>query len=169
MATKGVLTNIRIIAPSRARPKAGDLFAIRPDELGYLFGRVIDPDTPRFGFPKPVILTYLYAPLFPTMEVPPRAALRPDALLIPPFGINRLPWSRGYFHVVDHWPLTDTDVLPRHIFMSTLFGKHVFLDEDGHPVTDPGYPVGPWALRSYRTVDDDISEALGIPQVPDDD
>jgi hypothetical protein len=168
MATRNVRTNIRIIAPSRARLRAGDVFAIRPDELGYLFGQVIDPDTPRFGFPKPVIQTYIYAPLFATIEVPPRETLRPDALLIPPFGINRLPWSRGYFHVVGHWPLTAGDVLPGHVFVRTLLGKRIYLDEHGHPVSDPGRPVASWGLSSYRTVDDDISDALGIPRVPDD-
>ena len=159
-------TNIRVIAPSRRRLHAGDLFAVRPADLGYLFGRVINVDTRIGGFPGDVILAYIYRPLFDGLDPPGPGALGPHELLIPPFGINRLPWSRGYFFTVAHRPLAPGDVLPRHVFHRTTPIRDDYLDEHGVAVVDPRPPIGEWGLNSYRTIDDDISLALGLPLAP---
>lgn len=169
MAVNPVRTNIRIISPSRSRPRAGDLFAIRPGELGYLFGRIIDPDTKIGGFRHGgVILIYIYKPVFETMDPPPAGALSRDQLLIPPLGINRLPWSRGYFHTIERRPLAPDDVLRRHVFHDTIGGMDRYVDEDGNLVGS-AESAGVWGLNSFRTVDDEISRALGLALVLDDD
>lgn len=169
MAVKPVRTNIRIIGPSRLHPRAGDLFAIRPDELGYLFGRIVDPDTKIGGFRDGgVILIYIYEPVFDTMDPPPAGVLSRHQLLIRPLGINRLPWSRGYFHTVERRPLAPDDVLPRHVFHDTIGRSDRYVDEHGNLV-ESAESAGSWGLHSFRTVDDEISRALGLPPVPFDD
>jgi hypothetical protein len=96
---------------------------------------------------------------------PERGALRPDMLLLPPIFINRLPWTKGYFHTVAHWPLRAHDLLPRHCF-SHFSGKYV--DENGENLPGPTEPCGEWVLMSYRMLDDLVSDAVGIPRAPED-
>jgi hypothetical protein len=169
MATHSPPTNLQVIAPSRAKLRAGDLFVVQPANLGYLFGLVVDTDTRLGGFPGGVILAYIFAPLFATMDPPPPGEISPRRLLIPPFGINRLPWSRGYFHTVEHRALASGDVRPIHVFRDNFGGQDRYVDVDGIEVAKPDMPVGTFGLRSYRTVDDDISRVLGIPLAPADD
>lgn len=87
--------------------------------------------------------------------------LRPSELLVPPPFTNRLPWSRGYFQTIRNAPLTRWDVLPKHVFFSVSL--KCFVDEYGHPVPDPGCPADLYGLHSFRTIDDVVSAALGIP------
>lgn len=138
---------------------------MRPAELGYLFGRVINTDTRIGGFPGDVVLAYIFNPLFPRMELTNFAQLTPSNLLIPPFGINTLPWSRGYFHTVDSRPLLAGDVLAEHVFLESRRTGDFYFDEHGVEV-GPSDNAGVWGLRSFRTIDDEISRALGLPLAP---
>lgn len=42
-----------------------------------------------------------------------------------------------------------------------------YFDENGNEVRGPIEPVGDYGLHSYRTIDDTVSEALGIDRVPE--
>lgn len=167
MASSRPPTNLRLIRPSRARLRPGDVFAAMPGDLGYLFGRVVDTNTRIGGFPGGVILTYMYRPLLPSMDPPHDSVLDPHDLLIPPFGINRLPWSRGYFHVIDHRPLRQEDVLATHVFHDTVHRPSRYVDVHGRVVPKPNHAVAEFALQSYRTIDDIISRIVGLPLAQD--
>lgn len=159
-----VQTNLRVLKPSRKKPAAGDLFVMQLPDERYLFGRVITTDA-VIGPMKDVILIYVYRPRFESREVPARSELSADRLLVSPMMTNRLPWSKGYFETVAHWPLEPGDVLPQHCFLSSAVGR--YFDEKGNELTGPIEPVGDRGLHSYRTLDDEISDALGFDRVPD--
>jgi hypothetical protein len=156
------LTNMRVLTPSRKRLNPGDVFVLQPDER-YLFGRVIGTNT-AVGPMTGCILTYIYRVRSASMQIPPRPDLSPDKLLIPPIMTNRLPWSRGYFETIAHVPLEAGDVLTQHCFRSSG-GK--YYDEANNELPGPIEPVGVRGLHSYRTIDDAVSDALGIARVPD--
>lgn len=156
--------NLRTLNRSRAKPATGDIFAMSPRVGLFLFGRVIRADLPRELAPMPgSYLVYIYRHTSTAMEPDP-TDLVPAALLLPPLFINQMPWSRGYFQAVGHWPLTDGDLLPRHCFWSASRGR--YFDEDFNELSRPIEPCGDWALHSYRTLDDLVSDALGIPRAP---
>ncbi|MDQ2584913.1 immunity 26/phosphotriesterase HocA family protein [Saccharothrix yanglingensis] len=147
---------------SRKAVRAGDVFALHLADGRFLFGRVVAADLPRERAPMPgANLVYVYGP--PSDEpVPDLARLRPDALLIPPLFINRLPWSKGYFRPVAHHDLAEGDVLAHHCFR-TADGQH--LDERGAPVARRTEPCGTWGLAGYVAVDRQVGRALGLPVV----
>jgi hypothetical protein len=55
------------------------------------------------------------------------------------------------------------DVLPQHCFQDS---RGWYFDEQGNRLHAAVEPVGQWGLHSYRTIDDEISKALGIPPAP---
>ena len=118
------------------------------------------------GF-QDVILVYLYKATSSSKTQIPQ--LSPRDLLIRPVGTNRLPWTRGYFETVAHEELREDVVLPSHYFRDSLRGG--FFDERGtrleKEVAPVGVPVGEYGLDSYRTIDDEVSKALGVPLAPD--
>jgi hypothetical protein len=130
----------------------------------FLFGRVIRTDA-RIGPMTGVILIYIYSPRFDSKTPPDRSGLSREELLVSPIMTNRLPWSRGYFETVAHWPLEKGDVLPQHCFLSS--DPAGYYDELSNPLPGPTEPVGDWGLHSFRTIDDAISNAVGIPEAPD--
>ena len=71
----------------------------------------------------------------------------------------------GYFEPCGHAELTDDDVLPQHCFYDPL--RRRYLDDNNHVIVGPVAPVGEWGLQSFRTIDDAVSQALGIPPAPD--
>jgi hypothetical protein len=93
--------------------------------------------------------------------------MRPDRLLVSPIMTNRLPWTRGYFETLANVPLEVGDVLPRHCFLSASRGR--YFDDAGNELAGAIEPVGDYALHSFSTIDDQISDKLGIPRVPADD
>lgn len=156
--TKSVETNLRKLQPSRKKPTPGDVFAMHPADGLYLFGRVVDIEAaPGFG-PPTAVLIYVYRVRSERMELPERSELRPDRLLVSPMMTNRLPWSRGYFQTVAHLPLDAEDVINRHCFLSAVRGR--YFDERGNELPGPIEPVGDYGLHSFRTIDDEISDAL---------
>jgi hypothetical protein len=56
-------------------------------------------------------------------------------------------------------------VLPVHCFRS-LHGRGYF-DEHSNSLPGEMPPVGDYAVDSYRTIDDRISDALGVARAPD--
>ncbi len=70
----------------------------------------------------------------------------------------------GYFEPCGYAELTDEDVLPQHCFYDSL--GHRSLDDDNHVLVGPIAPVGEGGLQSFRTIDDAVSRALGIPLAP---
>ncbi len=162
----GVQTNLRVLKPSRTKPQAGDIFAMKlPDET-YLFGRVIGAELEPPQAPTPqAYLIYVYRERSKTME-PSLDALAPDRLLLPPLFINRMPWTKGYFKALGNRDLSRDDLLQQHCFWSAARGSYV--DESRNVLPAETQPCGDWALVSYRWLDDQISDALGIPRVPED-
>lgn len=153
-------TNLKVLKPSRKPVRAGDVFVCQPDDSRFLFGRVIRTDVNVGGFPNG-ILVYIYNASSSKKGSVPK--LDRDDLLLPPLATNRLPWSRGYFETVTTRPLTDADVLPVHCFRSSSGRCY---DEMGNLMEAPVAPVGDFALQSFRSIDDLISDALGIPKAP---
>ena len=156
--------NLRVLKPSRKKPAPGDVFALSPGDGRFLFGRVIRADLPRERAPMPgANLIYIYRHRSDDTE-PDRAELHPGALLLPPLFINQMPWTKGYFQTVANWPLSDADLVAQHCFLSASRGR--YFDEDFNELPGPVEPCGDWGLHSFRTLDDELSDALGIPGAP---
>ncbi len=131
-----------------------------PDGL-YLHGRVISTAANAGGF-KNSILIYIYKERSDDKDSTP--VLRPRNLLVPPIMTNKQPWSRGYFEFVRHEELRLEDRLRNHCFREALRGW--YFDEVGKRLPNPVEPIGDWGLHSYRTIDDEVSRALGIELAP---
>ncbi len=135
---------------------------LMPDEQ-YLFGRVISADAvikPMEG----VLLLYIYRGRSQYMATPDRAELRPSQLLLPPIMTNRQGWNKGLFETIENVPLDACDALDQHCFVRW---NGDYFDEYSNPLTGPVEPVGDYGLHSFRTIDDEISDALGFERVPD--
>lgn len=133
---------------------------MRPLDGEYLFGRVIDTNANPLGVGGAVLI-YVYRARAATKDPP---VLLRGQLLVPPMMTNNQPWSKGYFEHVENRPLTPMDRLPQHSFKDS---RGRYFDETGARLPGPIEPVGQWGLHSYRTIDDEISKALGIPLAPD--
>jgi hypothetical protein len=133
-----------------------------PPDGRYLFGRVIRTRLERAPMPG-AHLIYIYRHRSDGKQAD-RKELAQSSLLLPPLFINRLPWSKGYFETVAHWPLEPGEVVPQQSFWSVARGR--YLDQDGNVLEGPIEPVGEWGLHSYRTLDDAVCDALGIERAP---
>jgi hypothetical protein len=157
--------NLRVLKRSRKVPLPGDVFVLSPREGLFLFGRVIRTDLPRGKAPMPgAYLVYVYGHRSDDMQPDP-AELRPDALLLPPLFINRMPWTKGYLHTVANWPLTDDELVEQHCFRRA--GPERYFDEERNELPGPSEPCGDWALYSYASLDDRVSDALGMERAPE--
>ena len=157
-------TNLQVLKPSRIKPKQGDVFA-RHIRDQYLFGRVISTEA-MAGWSMPgAILIYIFRIAQRSLTAPSPEATRPENLIIAPAMINRLPWSRGYFQTVERRLLVDGDVLGQHCFRSSS-GR--YFDEHATELPSVVEPCGNWGLHSFRTIDDELSGALGISLAPED-
>lgn len=160
-------TNLRVLKPSRKKPQQGDIFAMQLPDCSYIFGRVVDAevtDPQRAPMPGSYLI-YVYR-IRSSSKAPEVAALTPDQLLLPPVFINKLPWTRGYFETVASSELTPRDLLADGSFWDAARAR--FVDRDGNLLPSERHPAGDWALMSYRWLDDQVSDAVGIPRVPED-
>jgi Immunity protein 26 len=163
--------NFKRLRPSRAKIASGDIFTMRLPDGRYVFGRVVRTDANCFG--PNCILVYVFRYLSPGPDPPARLLVKD--LLIPPTTINRLGWSRGYFLTVGRRPFEDGERLSNHYFRDVRRGRSgetLYVDENGKPLGRPprGALVRRAGLGNYRTVDDDVSDALGIaPAAPETD
>lgn len=152
--------NLRVLRTSRRNPRPGDLFALLPPGDLYLFGRVVSVDASPLGAGR-AILVYLYS--HRSADKRPPSFLSHEDLLVPPMMTNKLPWSRGYFEFVEHRPLAQDDRLRVHCFERSWTHPKQYFDERGTKLSEPLEPLGTWGLESFRTIDDKVSTALGIP------
>lgn len=147
-----------VLKRSRNKPEVGDLFAMLPPAGKYLFGRVIRTDA--MG-PMKALLIYIYADRSEGKKAPEN--LSPHSLLIPPTFTNALGWTHGRFETIENRPLGPGDVLERHCF----YADDRYYNEDWEVVPERTEPCGFGGLVSYRMLDDMISDALGIPRIPE--
>ena len=160
-------TNLAVLTPSRKRLQPGDIFAMLPPDGKYLFGSVIATDA-RVGPMEKLVLIYIYASRSDDKQAGIDLPLVVEDLLVPPTLTNRLPWSRGYFESIGTREISELDVMRPHWFKNRTYGTYF----DAHSMPLSGPPdvperlVGRQALNSYRTIDDSVSSALGIPLVP---
>lgn len=154
--------NLIALTKSRRAPQVGDIFVMQPPDGQFLYGRVISTNAKPLGDEFLGVLIYIYRARSSVKTPVPE--LSREQLLLAPIMTNRLPWSKGYFEHVENHPLHGTDRLARHCFQNS-YGR--YFDEVGNELTSPVQPTGRFALKSYRTIDDAISEALGIPLSPD--
>ena len=160
-----ILTNLQLIKRSRHVPVRGDLFVMQLPAGTYLFGRIVLAEGSEGKGPMPCSnLVYIYSSQS-TGKEPDHNRLTPDNLLIPPVWTNRLGWSRGIFQTVCNAPLRECDLLRQHCFRDSF--REIYLDEAGRKLPHRVEPCGEWGLVSYRWIDDHISDALGIPRVPE--
>jgi hypothetical protein len=143
---------------------AGDIFVMLPPDGKYLFGRVVSTSA-LAGPSMPANLIYVFKARSPVKSIPDASELRTDRFLIAPLMINRLPWSKGYFETLANRRLGEDEILKQHCFRSSE-GRWYY-DEHCRELSGPIEPCGRWGMHSYRTLDDDISKALGIPLAPD--
>lgn len=159
-----VKTNLKIIKKTSKSPITGDIFAIQLPSMKYIFGRVISAEPPREISPMPLsYLIYIYS-FQSDIEIPNYEKLTPDNLLLSPIWTNRLGWKKGYFQIISNQPLVADVLLSQHCFRRY---NGSFVDEVGQKLTRRTEPCGEWGLVSYRWIDDHVSDAIGIPRVPE--
>jgi hypothetical protein len=157
-----VLTmNLSVLKKTRRAPEVGDIFLMQPPDGQFLFGRVLDTNADPLGVGGAVLL-YIYR-VRAAAKTPVPELLR-GQLLVAPMMTNKQPWTKGYFEHLENRPLSALDRLPQHCFKDT---RGWYFDEVGKRLAGPTEPVGQWGLHSYRTIDDEISKALGIALSPD--
>lgn len=158
-------TNLKVLRRSNKRPEQGDIFAMGLSDGTFLSGRVVGADLEPPLAPTPsAFLIYVYRDRARTKATVPDD-LGPDRLLLPPLFINRMPWTKGYFETLHHKALNPAALLAQHCFWDAARAR--FVDERQQPLVHETQPRGDWALCSYRWLDDRISDALGIPRVPE--
>jgi hypothetical protein len=142
------------------RPAAGDVFTARL--AGHkLMGLVVGADL--HGVEAPMggdNLVYVYDPeRWP--DAIPTDQVEPDDLLIPPSFTNQRPWTIGYFQKVGSVALTDKHRLRQHCFRVE---EDYYVDERSNRLPHKIEPCGDWVLGSTEWIDDQASDALGIPR-----
>jgi Immunity protein 26 len=158
-------TNFAVLKKSRVSPKVGDVFAMKMSGGDYVFGLVVQANVPSGPAPMPgANMIYIFKDRSVSLH-PELDRLRPERLLLAPIWTNALGWSRGYFQTVSKVEVTKARLLPKHCFY-LAFGNR-YLDEHGETVAERTEPCGEWSLVSYRWIDDHVSDALGIPRVPE--
>lgn len=157
--------NLGVLKETRRAPQVGDIFVMEPPDGSFLYGRVIDISA-AIGPMKGCILIYVYRAR--SSEKVPIPELLRGQLLVPPMMTNRLAWTKGYFELIENRPLTPMDRLPQHCFARSWTDPPQYFDEAGKRLLEPTPPVGEYGLQSYRTIDDHVSQALGIPPAPND-
>lgn len=162
---------------SRGYRKAGEVFAMNFDGVGYIYGRVVrencafapSPDSPEDG-PWPadrgVYLVYIYNTTSRKLNVVPK--IKPSELMLPPKLIIRAGWTHGYFVTVRHDVLTPEDILPQHCFWDARVecdGREFlrYGDELGRRLPKRVEPCDERALGSFGSIAIDIAKALGLP------
>jgi hypothetical protein len=152
-------TNLQVMEPSPREPRVGDIFAMQLPDGSYLHGRVIATDALAGPSMPGSNLVYLYSERSPTEAAPDSSALKPDRLLVPPLMTNRMPWKKGYFKTIANRALEPADVLPAHCFEDV---RGYYYDEYSNRRGHRTEPCGDWGLHSYLTIDDAVSQAVGI-------
>lgn len=150
--------NLQYIKKSRL--KQGDIFALLIDGA-YLFGRVVNDKLSIMGSYVALIYVYNIRSTEPKINI---AELTPDKLLLPPFISFSSLWTKGYAVKVGYEPVQEQNLLPRHCFR---VNEKKYVDEFGKTIEklDSDY-CGIWRIISVGTIDDWISDAIGIKRMP---
>lgn len=154
-------TNMRMLTPSRKHLKPGDIFVLQMRDNEFIFGRVIRTDA-RVQTYGPDVLVYIYNAFSRDKNQIP--VLDKNDLLIPPVITNKTGWLDGYFEVIAHRDLAEEDILQPHCFFSMHSQR--YYDEYDHELPERVEPCGLYGLAGYRAIDNEVSDALGIPPVP---
>lgn len=158
-------TNLRVLTDAPRRPQDGDLFALAPPGGYLLFGRVVSTHAQWSSGDEPAeyeaVLIYVYGEWSEYKEIPDPSVLAPDLLLLPPLLVEEEPWDLGLFETLATVPPGPGDLLDPHCFR-TPAGTYV--DGFGHALPGPVDPVGEFQVHDARTIDDLISDAIGIPR-----
>ena len=159
-------TNLRKLRVSRKKPEAGDVFVMQLPDGVFLPGLVVGAELERPLAPMTgSYLIYVYDLRLDSKAVD-LSRLRPDRLLIPPAYTNRLAWTKGYFETVDRMEIRSDVLVSQYCFWDVARGR--FVDDMEQPLRAERQPSGSWGLVSYRRLDDLVSDAVGIPRVPED-
>lgn len=131
-----------------------------PDER-FLFGRVIAVDANPLGIGGGILI-YIYKERSQSKAPIPKMTV--SSLLVPPIITNKQPWSKGFFETIGNVPIAEKDRLDVHCFRDS---RGWYFNEQGARLPAKSEPVGEWGLHSFRTIDDAVSIALGIPLSPE--
>jgi len=159
--------NLEKLTSVRQEVREGDIFVIRPKGRDFYFGRIIKIGTKVGLLRDDDVRDYdrlIYIYNVHSGSKLPVPELRVTNLLIRPLVINNTGWSRGYFEIVEHRNIESQDVPPVYCFEDS---PGEYLDEMGRPLPERVEPCGYWGMGSFRTVDAEVSDALGIPPAPD--
>lgn len=148
-------------AKDKTETPTGDIFSLEIPQGRFWFGQVISLEVGPMPGASILIYIYDYSEEGP---VPDTSRMCLDRLLIPPCFINRMAWTRGYFLNVARRELAESDLPKQHCFLDHTHDPPRPVDLHGHPVVEPTEPVGYFALHSYASLDDELSDALGIPR-----
>lgn len=158
------ISNFKVLKPSRRPPKVGDAFVYQLIPGTYHFGRVIRTNAKCGGGDPNMLLLYFYsASSSDLVDIP---ILSCNTLLIPPKITNRVGWLDGVFQTVKNVPLGKEDVLPQHCFAGSYGIPSDFCDEYGNPLMRRFEPCGQYGVGSYLSIEDQLSDALGVPRIP---
>lgn len=162
ISTRISRVNMQVLKRSRKQPQVGDIFVYKIRRNPYGYGRVIRLDAKLGGFSDVTLLYFFRAFSKRKAEIP---VLNCSDLLIPPLGTNHRGWSMGYFETIENRPLESGAILPIHCFWSDVTSR--YRNEYGKVLPRKHEPCGLFALDSFRTIDVQLSMALGIEPSPD--
>ena len=157
-----IKTNLTKIRTSRKKVCEGDIFVLKILKDKYHWGRVISLNASTGGFPNSTLI-HIFNVITENYDIIP--SLCKNNLLVPPIITNNLAWSKGLFYTVVNREITEEDKLTQYCFEDVIFKKYV--DENENVVPKRIEPCGYVGLESYRTIDDILSEKLGISLVDD--
>lgn len=166
------------LAPSRKKPRVGDVFHLRPSTDFVLFGRVVRVDAnascqkfpngaggsemARDAVPGPgkSLLVYLYSVRAASPDRIP--SLSPNDLLGFPILTNAIGWTQGWFQTVATHPLVEADLLPLHCFRRPRLGHFPgdYCDEHGRDVSVPMKPIGWYGLTPFGLIANQVQMLL---------
>lgn len=153
--------NLEKLKPSRKKPRAGDIFAIKPVGHPYYFGRVIRDDALPLGPDGgPCLLLYVYDAHSTKIDSIP--VLSKNELIIAPVFSNLLGWRKGYFQTIQSSPLGEDDALELHCFRQPFLSPTGLIDEYFNPLPEGTPAVDLAGLDNYRTIDIMVSKSLGL-------
>jgi hypothetical protein len=149
--------NMILMEPYKKKLNVGDIFVIKYSN-SYFFGRVGDIYNPG---KHQLYVVYVYNNSSSSINIIPE--LDKNFLLVKPCIINRLGFSRGYLKVVDNLPIDDKNGFP---ILSYTDGRYYY-NSLNYKIRKPQGFIVKLSFGNYRTLDDEISNKIGIPLAPD--
>jgi len=152
--------NLKILKPTKVKPKEGDIFVLEPVKGTYYFGRIIiGAIKSKFALMNGMPLIYIYNIAKDNKDYDD-IVFNKENLLLPPIITNYSPWIHGYFETVGNKPVNKDDVLKQHCFHRDLVNEYV--NESGDKLWRKHEPCGKYGLASYKGIDWEISKKLNL-------